>query len=190
MNNETPNTKDKRKKKKRKKNKKKTLSLKHSALQNIILTEYGLLDELFSTGIFSEHEAEQIKCDSTPTGKVSKMLNHIAQMSNEQQQQFLAALDKTDQSHITQFIRHDGKKPDIGTDNWPIYPDNQWSKIKDNWRQLIELIDSRNGLLDELLSVGCINNRQKQAVDIQKVDDHRNDHLLNIFALQKCKRLQ
>lgn len=65
-----------------------------------------------------------------------------------------------------------------------------YDNINKNWAELIELLDSKNGLLDALLSVGCLKMQQKRNIETCKTDANANELLLITFATQKRCRLR
>jgi len=65
-------------------------------------TKYStLLAHLHDTGVLEMREKEDIEAEPTSTRQNQKLLELLRIKSVQQFQQFLAALDKTDQHHIT-----------------------------------------------------------------------------------------
>jgi len=60
-----------------------------------------LLAHLQDSGVLGMREKEDIEAEPTSTRQNQKLLSVLSRKSAEQFQQFLAALDKTDQHHIT-----------------------------------------------------------------------------------------
>jgi hypothetical protein len=70
-------------------------------------TEYGLLDDLCARRVITSQQVEEIR-KSTLTGGAAYLLNLVSEMSDENQEQFLAALDDNQQAHISEYIRVNG----------------------------------------------------------------------------------
>ena len=65
-------------------------------------TKYSsLLAHLYDSGVLERREREDIEAELTSTRQNQKLLSVLSRKSVEQFQQFLAALDNTDQQHIT-----------------------------------------------------------------------------------------
>jgi hypothetical protein len=115
------------------------------------------------------------------------LFDAVNKLSLQQQEQFLLALENTQQSHVTNYLRNGGSVPALYTENWPLFVDNQWKRVEENLWRLKELIDTRNGLLDELLSVQLVNNQQKQVISAQLSDADCNELLLSIIQRKSLK---
>jgi len=85
-------------------------------------------------------------------------------MSDEKKRAFLNALDKTQQKHV------------------PLFHCTEIRRMSKNSAKLIELIDSRNGLLDKMLSVSSINKQQKRSVEQHTTDENQVKTLHGIVS--------
>jgi hypothetical protein len=102
-------------------------------------------------------------------------------LSHQQQKQFLVALFKTQQAHVNNFIVSNGRRPSADEQNWPLYGTDDYNRIDLKWTELIELIDSVNGLLDEMVAAGCINVHHKQKSKRKIRPSDKNEVLLEII---------
>lgn len=142
---------------------------------------HGLIDLLFSRSVLTNRQIENIKSRPTDFGRVKELLDCVARLDADKQEMFLVTLEKTQQRHVSNFIRMNGRRS--ATDDWPLTQSRREVETLDRLKsKLIELIDPRNGLLQELFSVGCINSRQKQKLEIDVMSDaERNELLLDIL---------
>ena len=92
----------------------------------------------------------------------------------------MRALDQTQQKHASNFIRGKGKHEAEYGDDWPLdcYPPS--TRMNINKSRIIDLIDTRNGLLDEMLSADCINMRQIHHIEEGATDEIQSQRLFNI----------
>ena len=137
-----------------------------NVLLGIIDIQCGLLDEMASLNILSHEDLDAITCQRAIYGKINKLLDDVVAMSSDQQEQFLLALEQTNQGHVSQYIKLDGIPPENDADDWPVRAcEEEMRLIEVNRPKFIELVDSRNGLLDEMLSAGCISYAQRQHIE-------------------------
>jgi hypothetical protein len=99
----------------------------------------------------------------------------------QQQKKFLVALFKTGQTHVNNFIISNGYRPSADEQNWPLYTTEGYNRINFKAAELIELIDPVNGLLDEMVAVGCINVNHEETIKAQNTIVSKNDVLLTIL---------
>jgi len=148
-------------------------------LSEFIEVQYGLPDELRSKGWLSVEQFENIRSIRTMTSAARLLLNLLSDRSHQEQEIFLEALNATHQKHVVNFIRRGGQR---ASDDWSLWADEQIkSKINNSWRMLVEIIDTRTGLLDELVIKKCISWRQKRSIDNGVKDGERNEELLAIL---------
>lgn len=148
-------------------------------LVDIIEIQCGLLDILHSMGVLTYRQIEDITCKPTPGSQV----RHLLELSEIQSKRFLVALEMNQQTHVVNFIRDNGvEQQRSGTVDWPLRMSKIYPDIERNWSKLIELLDCRNGLLDEMLSTDCINYDQKEYVESGDRDAKRNEYLLKILT--------
>jgi len=142
-------------------------------LSAIVNIDYGLLDALFSHGVLTGKQVEHIKEKTTHVGKAIQLIDEITSGSNakKNEEQFLTVLDETQQSYVSNFIRSFGHRTADHGDDWPLhYCPTERHKFVGNCVKLIDLVDSRNGLLEEMLSADCINSREKQTIESKVTD--------------------
>jgi hypothetical protein len=82
----------------------------------------------------------------------------------------LLALYKNGQIHVNNFILANGHRTPQDGENWPLSMIVKQTYYISKFPELSNNIDTQNGLLDELLSVGCINEEQKQKVEVQNTN--------------------
>jgi hypothetical protein len=148
-------------------------------LTNIVDIDHGLLDELCALDVITRKQTDDVRSERTPDSRVEKLLDLVVRMSDVQQEQFLVALEKTQQTHVSAYIRAGGNLQNINKDNWPLLLCSEVQMVKKNLATLTEAIDLKCGLLDELFAEGFINRQQMKAIKAEKTDAAQNGALLN-----------
>jgi hypothetical protein len=120
--------------------------------------DHGLLDNLRNERILSRKQIRTIQSRPTKQKKIDQLLNYVRGRSEEQ---LLAALDGPGEVYKIK------------------------KSIDQHWTKLIDLIDSRNGLLDEMLSAGCINNQQVRTLCKHQTQAATNEGLLAYVTEKK-----
>jgi competence protein ComGC len=143
--------------------------------------DYGLLDELCAVDVITRDQADEVRSKRTPDSRVEQLLNFVVKMTDAQQEQFLVALDKTQQTHVSEYIRAGGNLKSLNKDNWPLLHCSEMRMLDKNLATLTEAIDLKCGLLDELFAEGCINRQQMKAIKTQRTDAAQNGALLNMM---------
>ncbi len=137
-----------------------SLSLNDELLLEIIDIEHGLLRDLRSSHVLDTEQVELVENEGrTLTARIGQLIDQISNLNDMQQLTFLSVLEKNDQSHVANYIRNKGQRQTIDDKNWPIEGDSLWEAVGNNWHELIDIFDSRDHFLDELLSVNCISTR-------------------------------
>jgi hypothetical protein len=149
--------------------------------------QHGLLDELRALDVITHQQFDEIRSQRTVSGRVNQLLNIVVQMPDAQQEQFLTALQNTQQIHVSELIRGKGNANTLNRDMWPVRCCMEWRTVNKNWVKLVELIDLKCGLLEELLSEGCITHRQMQTIKAGKTDADQNAMLLNVLSRRSLK---
>ena len=62
-------------------------------------------------------------------------------------------------------------------EHWPLRYCAEVNRMTVNTSKLRELIDTRNGLLNEMFAVECTNNRQKHWIEEGATDELKNERL-------------
>jgi hypothetical protein len=150
-------------------------------LTNIVDIDHGLLDELCAVDVITHDQVDEVRSERTPNSRVEQLLNFVVKMSDAQQEQFLVALNKTQQTHVSEYIRAGGDLKNLNKDNWPLWLCGEIRMLNKNLATLTETIDLKCGLLDELFAEGCINRQQMKAIKTQKTDAAQNGLLLNMM---------
>jgi hypothetical protein len=104
----------------------------------------------------------KFEASGRPASRVDQLLNFVVKMSDVQQEQFLVALEKTQQTHVSEYIRAGGNLQNINKDNWPLLFCSEIGMLNNNFVKLKEAINSKCGLLDELLSENFLNRQQME----------------------------
>jgi hypothetical protein len=141
-----------------------------STLRWIIDVDYNLLSVMLNLTLLNEDQVELIRSKPTTVAAVDQLLDFVTCLPYQQQKKFLVALFKTGQTHVNNYIISNGCRPSADEQNWPLYATEDWSRINLKWAELIKLIDPINGLLDEMVAVGCINDDHKQTIKAEKYD--------------------
>jgi hypothetical protein len=136
-------------------------------LRWMIDVDYTLLSALRNMFVLNKDQIELIRSKPTKQGEVDQLLDFITRLSYQQQKQFLIALFESKQTHVNNYIISNGRRPSAGEQNWPLYGTDDYSRIDLKWAELIELTDSVNGLLDEMVAAGCISAHHKQRIEAQ-----------------------
>jgi hypothetical protein len=137
-------------------------------LLQIIDVDYGLLQELSALGVLDHWQIEVIRSKVTTDNKINELLNIIVSSSNAQQKKFLLALFNTSQTHVNNFILADGDLTTIDpaeSEIWPLRFTSMFNVLNKNVSRLIDLIDTKLGLLEEMLSVGAWHYQTTQTSD-------------------------
>jgi hypothetical protein len=150
-------------------------------LMHVIDLRNGLIDVLRNKGVLSVEQVEVIRSRPTETSEISLLLDYAVSLSGAGRKECLDALNETRQTHVANYLRARGSREATHGDDWPVLHDKSWEAVGQNWHRLIELVDTRCGLLDELLSVGCINDRHRESVMAEKTNSAKNDCLLSIM---------
>jgi hypothetical protein len=158
-----------------------------SDLLRMIDIEYGLLDGLVRLDVLTPSQVEVIQSKSLGVQRTEQLLDYVVNSTHHQINQFLEALNRTDQSYVVAYIQENGIYAVENGDNWPLYASSKrrWSEI--NRLKVIKLLDLKCGLLDELLSVGCVNWQQVEAMKYERDEMNGNNALVQIF-LRKSAR--
>ena len=134
----------------------------------IILPQYGLLDALVSPGVLTVEQVECIEEKPTHNARITQLIVEITKKPNtkEKEDKFLMVLDQTQHRHISNFIRSFRHRSAEHGDEWLLrFCFTEDSRLPQIRMTLIDLVDPRNGLLDEMLSANCINYRHKQKIE-------------------------
>jgi hypothetical protein len=105
---------------------------------------------------------------------------------DEQQEQFLVALNNNQQAHVSEYIRVNGKLSELNKERWPLPLCHERDVLDKKRNQLMELIDMKCGLLDELFSVGFINSRQMKSIQAKQTEA---DQIAELFTIMNSKTL-
>jgi len=153
-------------------------------LERIMDIQYRLFDRITSTNILSNDQITRIKEKDTNRQKVRQFLEEVIKepFSDEKKTKFFEALDQTQQQHVSNFIRGKGQRVTEYKDDWPLlYCFTELQSMDTNKSSFIDLVDAKNGLLDELLTVGCIDHRKKHSVEASATDEAQNELLFEII---------
>jgi hypothetical protein len=158
-----------------------------SDLLRMIDIEYGLLDELVRLDVLTPLQVEVIQSKSFDDQRTEQLLDYVVNSTHHQRNQFLEALNRTDQSHVVAYIQGNGIYAAENGDNWPLYASSKRRWLDRNRRRVIELLGLKCGLLDELLSVDCVNWRQVEAMKYERDKMNRNNELVRIFLRKSIR---
>jgi DNA-binding beta-propeller fold protein YncE len=147
----------------------------------MIDVDYNLLNTLRNTTVLNDYQIEQIQSKPTMSARVDQLLDFVTSLSRQQQKQFLVALIETQQTHVKKFIDARGRRPSADEQNWPLHDTDDHHRIRVKASELIELIDSVNGLLDEMVASGCITVHHKQMIEARNTSFGKNETLLTII---------
>ena len=131
-------------------------------LLQVIDIEYGLVDWLISLNLLIDEQSYVIQNKPVLVDRISHLLDDVISWSQDQQEQFLHALDMTQQTHVVIYIRAEGFYSAEYGDNWPLAESQEVKALHRNHVKFIELTDSINELLEELCYVHVFSDRQMQ----------------------------
>ena len=77
-----------------------------SLLGNIIEPDFGLLDQLLSLGVLTRPQLADVRSEKTVYRRSAAMVELLT--TAYKCDQFLEALEHTEQLHVVNFIRHNG----------------------------------------------------------------------------------
>ena len=121
--------------------------------------EDGLLRELRTLDVITLEQVEAIRSRQTRDSEVDQLLTIVAGLPDTKQEGFLVALSNSQLTHVSAYMRANGNLFLINRDLWPLYLCSEFRIIEKRWVKLIELIDCKCGLLDELFTAGFISDR-------------------------------
>jgi hypothetical protein len=148
-------------------------------LIRFINVDYGLLDDLCALGVITSQQIGE-------TDNKGQLLDLIVMIPDELQEQFLVALNNNQQAHVSEYIRVNGKLSELNKERWPLPLCHERDVLDKKRNQLMELIDMKCGLLDELFSVGFINNRQMKSIQAKQTEA---DQIAELFTIMDSKTL-
>jgi hypothetical protein len=150
-------------------------------LKTFVDVEHGLLDQLVSHDVLTDDQVDLIQSKETHGKQVGQLLDEIIQISSDQVIHFFQALDNTQQTHVSNFIRSNGCRAEECEENWPLQCDQRIMRtLRQNRATLVELVDCDLGLLDVMLSEACISAQQSEYVKAAETGSKRNERLLRI----------
>jgi hypothetical protein len=152
-----------------------------SALCHIIDVDYNLLNLLRNTAVLNDKQIELIQSKQTQLAQVDQLLDFVIHLSSDRQKRFLVALFKSQQAHVNNFILCNGRRPSADEQNWPLNTTDYYHCLALKQTTLTELIDSVNGLLDEMVAAECISVLHKQRIEAQTTSFGKNEVLLRIM---------
>lgn len=150
-------------------------------LRLMIDLEHGLLDALRSLGVLSWSQIEVIESLPNDASRIDRMFDFVVCLPLAGLRSFLIALFKTQQTHISNYIVSNGVRPSADEKNWPLVRSKKYSRLMPNYVHLIEVIDPNNGLLEEMLSVGCINFQHMRGIETRSTLMGKNEFLLRLL---------
>lgn len=153
----------------------------------MIEVNFGLLDELNSRNVLSAKEVENIETQSAFEKRVMQLLDYVLDKPSEKHEQFLAALNANQQSHVVNYIQAIKDKHNRTKHKWPLWTTRTATKINRDMSQLKEIIDCRCGLLDKMLSEKCITLQQKLFIEAGETDEETNGRLLSLLLRQSVR---
>jgi hypothetical protein len=74
-------------------------------IENLDAINLGLVDQLFADKIIDQTDKEDLESRAISTRRIEKLLSIVSRKSAERFEQFLGALDKTGQQHISAQLR-------------------------------------------------------------------------------------
>ena len=75
-------------------------------LSDFIEPDFGLLNQLLNNEVLSDRQCAKVRAEKTVFERNDVLLELLA--SEEQCRKFVDALERTDQQHVANFIKHNG----------------------------------------------------------------------------------
>ena len=150
-------------------------------LEYFLQTRYGLLEVLVCNNVLTSKQVSIIQEKDSDRSQVRQLLEEITRqtISDEKKEAFMRALDQTKQKHVSNFIRGNRKRSAEYGDDWPLLCCTEFTKLEANRSKIIDLIDTRNGLLDYMLSADCISTRRIHLIEEGSTDEVQSERLLH-----------
>jgi len=109
-----------------------------------------------------------LRCKVTNAEKNEQLYLILARKSLTLFITFVRCLLETKQHQVVSLLA-----PDLVSNSRPL-SDEQQSRLQVNYAAIVRLLDSKNGLLAELLSVDCITWRQKEYIESASTQSESN----------------
>ena len=151
------------------------INAERSNLTQLIDVQHGLPGELLALKVLTLQQIETINSQTATENKVNKLLDYVICFSLTQRKLFFKALYQNGQSHINNYIIANGSCTEENNENWPLVLDPTCDNFFEKWPKVTNILDTTNGLLDEMLSAGCINIQHKQTIKNQSTDAQKNE---------------
>jgi hypothetical protein len=149
----------------------------YRALCNIIDINHGLFDEVFGLHVLSRDQIEDIRSKTAEHRRISLLLDYIVRLWLDRQKLFLVALCRTEQKHVNNYILSNGQRSGTDIENWPLFGSNELSLIYQHLIKIVNLVYPMNGLLDEMISTGCITTKHQQYIEVGRTTYDKNEVL-------------
>lgn len=154
-------------------------------LKSFVDVDHGLLDRLVDNDVLTDDQVKVIKTERTRSERVSHMLDDIIRISSDQVSHLFRALDDTQQNHVSNYVRANGRWTEEYGDEWPLQCNEKLIRtLAKNKTTMIEMIDCDLGLLDDMVTTRSINDQQYEAVKAGETIFKRNEQFLDILL---CK---
>jgi hypothetical protein len=151
-------------------------------LRIMIDINHGLLNELRGISVLSRDQIEDVRRKPSESSEVSQLLDYVIKSSCDQQKRFLVALYKTGQQHVNNYILANGQRSETDIENWPLMDTSEFLPFYRHQAKLVNLIDPKNGLLDEMLSIGCISRQHKERIEAGETTYDKNERLITVLS--------
>lgn len=139
--------------------------------------DFGILDDLLSSGYLTRPEMQRIKNGQDSYERNEKLLDLVRRKSNFHE--FLEALKSSNQNHLSNFISANGDyKEEFGGD-WPL-SEAEASMLDVNQRFLVDHLDTCE-LIMTLYSADVINRRQREWISSKRTSFKQNEALLELL---------
>ena len=156
----------------------KMLSAKMHHLENFVDTENGLLVQMTSHGVITDHEAERIRSLKGQNAMARSLIEIIRRKSDDAFYQFINMLHETGQSHVVYILSEEG-------DSRPLKEEHRRRLLSGQRDELVQKMEPQySGLINSLMSKGVFTSYDEQRVTSVRpdTDDDRNEMILNLIA--------
>lgn len=135
----------------------------------------GSLDELLSVQCISVQQKQKIDAFNTCFEKNSALLDTLRRSNIGNSKHFLQCLIKTKQFQVLSLLNSD-----VTSINRPLN-EKRKRNILANYSALVDILDTRGGLLAELVTADCITRRQREFIASAFSPSDTNRRLLDIL---------
>jgi hypothetical protein len=134
-------------------------------LKELIHWQCGLLDEMIAEKCITLRQKRYIEAGATKSDEEAndRLLCILLRQNMGTYVKFMKCIVKTKQHTVASLLA-----PVYVNKIQPI-TDTQSDRLERNWNELVELIDTKTGLIDEMFTADCLTSRQKEYIKVWRL---------------------